>query len=77
MIFFLLTLLIADASLFVDDIPCKIAEFSFESFLTANGVDEAIPFIRLFEFVGVVDDEDGGGGGGKLVDVVKDFFDVS
>ena len=64
--------MIADASLCVDDIPCKIAEFSFESFLTANGVDEAIPFTRLFEFA-VVDDDDGG----KLLGVVKDFFDVS
>ncbi len=68
---FLVTLLIADASLFVDDIPCNIAEFSFESFLTANGVEEAIPFTRLVELA--VDDDVGG----KTVGVVKDFFDGS
>ncbi len=66
------TRLIADASLFVDDIPCGNAEFSFESFFTANGVEEAIPFIRLFEFVVDVDDDDDD----KEV-VVKDFRDGS
>jgi len=61
--------LIADASLLVDDIPWFKAEFSFESFLTANGVEDAIPFIRLFEFVVVVVVDDTG----KEVVVVKDF----
>jgi hypothetical protein len=61
------TRLIADASLFVDDVPEGKAVFSFESFFTANGVDDAIPFITVFEF----DD------GGKEVDVDKGFLDGS
>ncbi len=55
------TRLIADASLFVEDVPVGKFEFSFESFLTANGVEEAIPFIRVFD-------------GGKDAAVVKGFF---
>ncbi len=65
--------MIADASLFVDDIPWGKAEFSFESFLTANGVEEAIPLTRLFEFVVVVGDGDGDDDGKEVV-VTKDFL---
>lgn len=63
------TRFIAVASLFVDDKTV----FSFESFFTANGIDVAIPLMRLlFELpvVVVVDDDDWG----RDVAVVKDFL---
>lgn len=67
------TRLIADVSLFVVDIPVDKAVFSLESFFSANGVDEAIPFITVFEFVVVVVVVDDG----KEVVVDKDFLDGS
>lgn len=68
----LITRLIAVASLFVDDKTV----FSFESFFTANGIDAAMPLIRLFELpvvvvvVVVV-------GWGRDVAVVEDFLTKS
>lgn len=41
-----ITHLIAVASLFVDD---KTVVFSFESFFTTDGMDAAIPLVRLFQ----------------------------